>query len=119
MAQTIPTGNTTEAAQNYYQYLYGRYYRNIALDRADEILASSVITVFAWGAILIFFFFLLAYSLNHAHRRRGELYEAVSFAGSLLERNGKASAFTWIVIIGLFVVVLYQGIHAMMVGFPY
>ena|SRR6056297_378707 len=118
MAQ-IPTGNTSDVVQSYYQYLYGRYYDAITLDRAEGILASSLVTVFAWGAILIVFFFLLAYSLNHAHRRRGELYEAVSFAGSLLERNGRVSAFTWILIVGLFVVMLYQGIQAMIVGFPY
>ncbi len=118
MAQ-IPTGHTSEVVQDYYQYLYGRYYGTIPLDRAEGILTSSIVTVFAWGAILILAFFLLTYSLKHAHRRRGELYEAVSFAGSLLERNGRVSAFTWILIAGLFLVVIFEGVQAIMIGFPY
>ena len=34
MAQ-IPTGNTSDVVQSYYQYLYGRYYVAITLDRAE------------------------------------------------------------------------------------
>lgn len=116
---TVPTGNTSEVVQAYYQTLYARYYGKIALDRATHLRVSSLVTVFSWGIGLALFFFLLAYSLNHAHRRRGELYEAVSFAGSLLERNGAVSVFTWLNMLALFIVILYQGIQAMIIGFPY
>ena len=92
----VPTGNTTKAAQDYYNYLYSFYMTSINTDNTKILLTGPTwIAVFA--IILILFFFFYAYYLLHVHRKRGELYGASSFAGAILERIGSVSLFTWLI----------------------
>lgn len=115
----IPTGNDTAVVKAYYDYLMQYHLGNIPINRATNILWVSPVKVFAWWLVLVTFFFLYAYFFNRAHRRKGDMYGATSFAGSLLERNGIVTVFTWFVIIGLFLSGLYLGIKYIFEGFLY
>lgn len=94
----VPTGNSSSATQAYYQYLYSHYYSAIPADRT-QILWNGPIWIAVFAFFLIVFFFFYAYFLKNAHRKSGELYEATSFAGSILERIGPVSIFSWFLII--------------------
>ncbi len=100
------SGNDSEHAQQYYQYIYSHYLQNIPADRT-HILASGPFWIALWAAILIIFFALYAFSLNHAHRKQGEMYGASSFAGAILERIGTVSAFTIVISSMIIVYALY------------
>ena len=52
---------------------------------------------------LIMFFYLFAKHFTYTHRERGELYGLTSFAGNILERNGKVSVLGWVTFIFLIV----------------
>lgn len=115
----IPTGNDTEAAQRYFNYLYEQYYQDIPMNRATEILTSGPVLILFWALVLIVFFLLYARYFNNVHRSHDELYGAASFAGSLLERNGKVSVFTVAVIVFLFAGSLYLAIRDIINGYIY
>lgn len=91
-----PSGNTTEAAQAYYNWLYQQYYSGIPADRT-QILWSGPFWVALFATILILFFYFYAYHFQQVHREEGELYGAVSFAGSILERIGSVATFSRVV----------------------
>ena len=92
----IPSGNTTEAARAYYDYLLSRALAAIPGDRT-QILWSGPAWIAFFAVILVLFFFFYALYLNRVHRTKGELYGASSFAGSILERIGPVSLFSWLV----------------------
>jgi hypothetical protein len=91
-----PSGNTSEAAQAYYQYLYQHRLEAVVAPRVD-ILWQGPFWIAVFGITLIGFFALYAFSLQQVHRKHGEIYGVVSFAGSLLERIGSVSTFDWFV----------------------
>ena len=115
----VPSGSDTETVKAYYDYLLGWHLRHIPEDRATTLLWSSPEKVLFWFLLLVIVFFLYAYAFNRAHRKSGNLYGATSFAGSLLERNGTVTAFTWFIIIGLFLAGLYLGIKYVLLGYLY
>jgi hypothetical protein len=119
LGRIIPTGDTTEVVQAYYDYLYSMYYADTIRNRATGIMWSSPFKIASWGTALVLVFLLLTVSLYYVHRGRDELYEATSFAGSVLERNGKVSLFTWSLMAALFVVAMYLGIRFIFLGFLY
>ncbi len=88
----IPSGNTTQAAHQYYNYLWSVYLGSIPPDRT-KILWSGPIYVFIFTFVLVFLFFLYTRYANRVHRTKGEMYGIMSFAGSILERIGPLSAF--------------------------
>lgn len=115
----MPAVDEIETAREYYEYLYAWYINDISLNRATEVLVSSPIKIFAWAIALIIFFGLFAYMARAAHRKHGELYEPMSFAGSIIERNGRVTAFTWLGILSLFISILYLGIRYIILGYLY
>ena len=115
----IPTGNTTDVVTAYYNYLYTHYYAGIAVNRAEGLLWSSLFLILIWAVVLILSFFLMTYYMYRVHRGEGELYEATSFAGAILERNGKVSVFAWILSGGLFLSAVYLGIRFIILGYLY
>ena len=115
----MPPVNEIESAQEYFNYLYTTYFNAIPLNRATEILWKSPIEIYSWAISLIILFGLFAYMYQAAHRKHGELYEPMSFAGSILERNGKVTAFTWVGILSLFIAAFYLAIKYMFVGYLY
>ena len=120
MNPTIPTGDSTQIVQGYYSYLLSTHHLgNIPIHRATEILWTSPFKIWGWWMVLVVTFFLYTYTFNRVHRRRGELYGATTFAGSILERNGRVSWFTWWIIGGLFLVALYLGVKYIFVGYLY
>ncbi len=115
----IPTGNETDVVTAYYQYLYTLYYHDIPLDRATGIYWAMQAEVWAWLITLLIFFYFFTYMLTFTHYPHGALYQATSFAGSLYERNGRVSIFTWSIIFGLLLSGVYIGIRYIMYGFIY
>lgn len=115
----MPPVNEIESAQEYFNYLYTNYLSKIPLNRATEILWSSPIEILAWAIALIALFGLFSNMPQAAHRKHGELYEPMSFAGSIIERNGPVTAFTWIGIASLFISAFYLAIKYMFVGYLY
>lgn len=113
-----PSGNTSAAAQDYYQYLFSQHISSLTPDRT-HILWSGPIKIAFFAAILILFFFFYTYYFNRVHRQKGELYGAVSFAGSILERIGPVSIFSWMVWIGAIVWAIYYIISHIFNGFIY
>ena len=102
-----PTGSNPEAVKAYYDWLIQHYINNIPTGRATEILTSGPLWIGIWALVLILFFYLYSLHLQNVHREKGELYRAASFAGSILERIGPLSLFTWIVSITVFLWGLY------------
>ncbi len=115
----VPSGNTTPEVQAYYHYLIQTHLKDIPTDRATNILWVSPVKIVVWGLILIIVFYFYTYYFNRAHRAHGELYEATSFAGALLERNGTVTIFTWSIIIGLLLSAVYLGIRFIFLGYLY
>ncbi|MCB0031502.1 MAG: hypothetical protein KDE28_26510 [Anaerolineales bacterium] len=113
-----PSGNTTAEVKAYYDYLFSQYIQQIPANRT-QILWSGPLAIAFWAAVLILFFFLYSYYLNRAHRKRGELYGAVSFAGSILERIGPLSAFSWAVWLGVVLAALYFIVTHILYGLVY
>ncbi len=88
----VPSGNTGEAVQQYYDYLWSQ--------RLSEITVPQIFIDW-WGPIwfgifaLAMFLTLMFFSMtfNSVHRGRNHLYGAVSFAGQLFERVGPPALF--------------------------
>lgn len=102
-----PTGSNPEAVKAYYDWLLQHHINSIPTNRATEILGSGPFWIFFWAFVLIAFFFLYSLYLQNVHREKGELYGAASFAGSILERIGPLSFFTWIIS----AVILFWGLY--------
>ncbi len=119
LPRIIPTGNTSEIAQAYYNYLYSYYYAKIPVNRATTLHWQVTVEIFMWGLALIITFFLLTYLMYYTHRDRDELYEATSFAGSLLERGGKVDMLTWAIFFGLFIAAIYLSLKWIYQGYLY
>ncbi len=97
----IPTGNTNQNAHDFYNYLWSQYLGSIPAPRTS-ILWSGPFYIALFLVVLVLFFYLYSRYANRTHRKKGEMYGVMSFAGSILERIGPVSvfdAFIWIVII--------------------
>lgn len=106
-----PSGNTSEAVQQYYDYIFRHYLQRMPTDRT-KIMWSGPFWVAFWAITLILFFFLYATVFQHVHRESGELYAPVSFAGAILERIGRIALFskliwTFVVLSGLYYIVTH------------
>lgn len=119
MIPGVPTGSETETVLQYYDYLMSRYYYGISVTRAQDILYSSPAKIFAWGMALLILLFLMTVFFYSVHRGSGELYEATNFNGSIIERNGMVSVFTWTFAIGLLISALYMGVRYILLGYLY
>jgi hypothetical protein len=109
--EEAPSGHTTEDAQRYYDYIFAQYLEDEASLRTD-ILWTGPFWIAVWAAVLILFFFFYAYFFQQVHRKEGELYGAVSFAGAIMERIGAVALFskllwTGIVLWGLYFIVTH------------
>ena len=92
----VPSGNSSQAAQDFYNYLHAHFLAVIPGDRT-HILWTGPIWIAVFAVILVGFFFLYSMYLSRVHRKRGEMYGASSFGGSILERIGPLSMFSWVV----------------------
>ncbi len=115
----IPTGNETDVVKAYYTYLYTLYYANMSTNRATEVFWGIQAQVMAWLMTMVILFYFFTYFFSYTHYAKGALYETTSFAGTLFERNGRVSIFTWSIIIGLFLAGLYIGVRYILYGFLY
>ena len=102
----VPSGNDTQSAHAYYEYLHAQYLAGIPGDRTT-ILTTGPMWIAIYAIILILFFYLYVRFLTHTHHPKGDLYGSVSFAGSILERIGKVSIFTVIVSIAVTLWAIY------------
>lgn len=114
-----PTGSDSEVARAYYDYLFAFYYDQMPDNRATEIWWAMPRDVYLWLGIMLLVFFLYAYVFLSTHRGQGELHETTSFAGSILERGGKVSAFTWVIIAMLFGLALFYIVWNIKDGYLY
>lgn len=114
----MPTGHDTETAQALYNYLYSQYFQQIPVDRT-QILWSGPFWIAFWAFLLTLFFFLYSRYLQSVHRKKGEMYGAASFAGSILERIGEVSVFSWFVTAMLVGVAVYFIVTQILNGFIY
>ena len=94
--QQIPSGNDSQHVHQYYDHLQAAYLASIPRDRT-QILWSGPFWIAFYAVLLIVFFYIYTRFLLRVHRTKGELYGAASFAGSILERIGPVSVFTWII----------------------
>lgn len=93
---SIPCGSSSEAAQEYYAWIWSNYLDRIPVPRTS-ILWSGPFWIAIWSVVLIGFFFFYCWYLNRVHRKEGEMYGVSSFAGSILERIGRVATFSYIV----------------------
>jgi len=111
-------GDTTQAAQAYYQYLWSVFLGSIPPDRT-KIDWTGLIFIFLFLFIIgAFFYTYVRYALR-AHRKRGELYGVQSFAGSILERLGPVEVFTWFIFISSTLWALYYIVTQIIHGYTY
>jgi hypothetical protein len=109
--ERAPSGNTSQAAQQYYDYIYGQYLKKIPTDRT-QIMWSGPFWIAFWAITLILFFFFYSYFFQRVHREAGELYAPVSFAGAILERIGSIAllsklVWTFITLSGLYYIITH------------
>ncbi|MGE5224298.1 MAG: hypothetical protein ACM3PY_17820 [Omnitrophica WOR_2 bacterium] len=114
----VPSGNTTEAAHAFYNYLWGNYLASIPAPRTT-ILWSGPIYVALFVIVLTLFFYLYSRYANRVHRNKGEMYGIMSFAGSILERIGPLSVFEYFIWIVLILWVLYYIVTQIISGYIY
>ncbi len=95
MINGSPSGNTSQAAQAFYLWLWQQYHASFPLDRT-HILWTGPFWIFFWLIMLVGFFFVYARFFNRVHRKKGELYGVMSFAGNILERIGPVGLFTYL-----------------------
>jgi hypothetical protein len=114
----LPTGSTPAEVEAFYEQLLSNYITQIPTDRT-EILWAGPIAIAFFAAVLIGFFFFYSYYFNRSHRSKGELYGAASFAGSILERIGPISIFSWVVWIAVALWALYYIMSLTLNGFTY
>ena len=117
--EELPTGSDSETARVYYDSLFAFYYDQMPDNRATEIWWAMPRDVFMWLGIMLLVFFLYAYVFLSTHRGEGDLHETTSFAGSILERGGKVSAFTWVIIAMLFGLALFYVVWNIRDGYLY
>lgn len=91
-----PSGSSTDAAQAFYNYLYGQYFHMMPVDRT-QILWQNPVRIAVWFVVLSGLLFLAARYAVRVHRKRNEIYGATSFAGNILERNGKIAIASWVI----------------------
>lgn len=113
-----PSGNSTEATHAYYNWLYAQYLGSIPAPRTT-IYWEGPFFIALWAVVLIGGFFFLAWFGNRTHRSRGELYGVSSFAGSILERIGPISRFSWVVWIATTLWALYYLVSHVLAGQVY
>ncbi len=118
MDPRAPTGNTSAAAKAYYQWLYAHYFAAIPAERTS-ILWSGPFYIFLFIFVLAAFLFLYAWYFNRVHRKQGELYGVLSFAGVILERIGPVGLFTIIVSIAIVIWAAYFWITQILYGVVY
>ena len=94
--QQVPSGNDSQHAKAYYNYLQAAYLNHILGNRTD-ILWTGPFWIAFFATIMILFFYFYTRKLLSTHREKGEMYGAASFAGSILERIGPVSLFTWLI----------------------
>ena len=91
----MPSGNTSQSAEAIYQHMWAQRFNEIPEDRV-HILWLGPFWVLVFAIVLIGFFYLYSLHLQSAHRKHGSLYGVMSFAGTILERIGPVSPFSWV-----------------------
>lgn len=91
----VPTGSDPQTVDQYYHYLFEKAVGSVEVLRTGIDWTGPMLRIYVWGFILGGFFYLFSTRLWWQHRRSGELYAPVSFGGSILERVGKVSTFTF------------------------
>lgn len=114
----MPSGNTSEATQAYYESLYRHYLAGIVTPHTS-ILWAGPIFIALWAATLILFFFCYTWFARRTHRSHGALYGVSSFAGAILERIGPVSPFSWFVWIIVTLYALYFLVTHLLAGQVY
>ena len=103
MNPDIPTGNSDQAVQQYFNHLYSYY-----LDRMQQnyyIHWDILFGVAFWIVILVaFFFFYTRWQRNTSHRK--EPYPVESYNGYIQETNGPVGRFLTVFFIGMFIWIL-------------
>ncbi len=92
----VPAGNTNDIAHQYYTYLWQVYEASIPAPRTT-ILWSGPFYIALFVIVLVLFLYLYTKYANRVHRNRGEMYGVMSFAGSILERIGPVSVFSYFI----------------------
>lgn len=118
-----PSGNSTEKALEYYNWIFAEYFRSIP-EKAWELQWSGPIFIALWAIVLTGFFFIFAWFFfgpvrGRGSRHRGELYAVVQFNGSLSERVGRISWFSWLVWLSIVAYAAYFWIDHMVNGQVY
>ena len=93
---------TSSNVQSYYDWLYGQYYQGIN-EPTVRFDVRPIFWEFMFMISLILFFYLFSKHFLFTRRERGELYGITSYAGNILERNGKVSILGWVTFVFLIV----------------
>lgn len=112
----VPTGNTTEAVQRYYTYLYSLWVGQ--LQQNFFIHWETIAWVVLWIFILAGGFFAFTRWQRYTHAPE-EPYPVESYNGYIQETNGPVGAFLWIFFIAMFIWLLLMTISKLLVGQVY
>ncbi len=113
MNPNVPTGNTTEAVRQYFNYLFQHYLSRI--NQNYYIHWDTLLWVALWLFILSAGFF--AYTRwQRTTRGEKEPYPVESYNGYIQEENGPVGIFLTLFFIAMFVWVLAMTISNLMVG---
>ncbi len=101
MTPNVPSGNTSEIVQQYYDYLY-----RIWLDRIGGQNFTIRVDVLAWVALWIFVmaaFFFVYTRWQRRTKADKEPYPVESYNGYIQESNGPVGSFLTLFYIGMFI----------------
>lgn len=112
----VPTGNTSEAVQQYYHYLYTRFLSNITQNY--YIHWDVLLWVLLWVAILAGGFY--AYTrYQRTTSADKEPYPVESYNGYIQETNGPVGTFLKLFYIAMFIWLVAMTISNIIVGQVY
>ncbi len=88
----VPSGNTPEAVQAYYQYLLAHYISPVSQNIATNYAIIGV--TLGWVAIITGLFFI--YFRRVRNEKPSELYPVETYNGYISESNGGVGVFLYI-----------------------
>lgn len=110
LAETIPTGHTTDDVKAYYDFMYRQYLENNLVNDWAINWAMAPRDLLFTAASLIIYFYVFGMYYSNPLRPGQALYDVESIGGVLTERNGKPPLFsrmawTAIIVSGMYYVV--------------
>ena len=90
--KAVPTGNSDEVIQQYYDYLWLRHLETYTQTYAINPVLMIIIYAILGAVLVLTYFFTYAW---YARLPKGDLYPVEVFNGYLSERGSPVDAFNW------------------------